>query len=438
MRVASRLLVLLLVSLLAGCASTPATGPSPGPTAGPALDDAAAAFDAGAASSNIERLGQWGGGTAEVDSWNEFLFVDTGAAVQILNMSDPSLPVEVGTITLPGVLDVKVSDDGAWMFVGEDAEGSIAPLGGNGPFTGGFYVVNIEDKAAPKLVSYLPVGPRRGPHMVDYHRMPDGTELVLGANADVSINRFDRATGALTELSRYQADLVTAFNRSPGVIDVLYQGWAHDMVARNEPDGRTLLDVANWDAGLRVVDITDPSNPVELGGWNDFPEGHEGNLHTVSTEWIGGRRITAGSVEVGFAVVGGTAYATGMDRGILYLWDSTDPANIELLGTWENPDGLPAGRDMVPGETITSTHNLQIEGGRIYMAHYGLGLFVLDVSTAAAQADPPLLAFHQEPDDNVWDVVLGRGVLYSSGAAGVVALHYLPDHLGPAGLTSRA
>jgi hypothetical protein len=341
---------------------------------------------------------------------------------------------------LPGILDVKSSDDCNWLFVGEDQEASMeVPVVGVRTGTGGFYVVNVEDKTKPNLVSSLAVGLRRGPHMVYYHMMPDGRELVFGANADVSINEFDRATGTLTELSRYQPDIVTAYNRDPQVFDVLYQGWTHDMVATNDPvTGDVLLYTASWDAGLRVVDINDPSNPVELGGWNAFPEGHEGNLHTVATQWIGDRSITVGSVEVGFAVVGGYHYLMGTDRSIVYVWDTTDPRNPTLLGTWENPDGAPAGRDLVQGEEISSTHNLQLEDGRIYLAHYALGVFVLDVSTEANQSGPALLAYHREPDDNVWDVVLSNGILYSSGAQGVIVLHYLPDILGEDGIDSRA
>ena len=279
--------------------------------------------------------------------------------------------------------------------------------------------------------------------MVFYHQTAGGDELVFGANADISINRFDRASGTLTELARYQADLVTAFNRDPQVFDILYQGWAHDMMVMEDPvENKTIMYVANWDAGLRIVDLSDPSNPVELGGWNDFPDGHEGNLHTVSTQWIGDRRITAGSVEVGFAVVGGYHYAQGTDRSIVYIWDTTDPANIQLLASWENPDGIPSGRDTLPsqagGAPITSTHNFQLEEGRIYLAHYAFGVWVLDVSTPENQTAPKLLGFHFEEGDSVWDVILSNGVLWSSGGAGVIPLHYAPDVIGPMGIDSRA
>lgn len=435
--------LLAVVLLLAGCTDPPAADDGVTPVA---LEDAASLYDAGATNANLERLAQLDVGGAEVDACGNLLFTDSGAAVDIVDVTDPRAPTLVGSFTAPASIeDVKVSDDCQWLFIGNDEEGSNpevhdlgipagAPVG-----DGGFYVVDVSDPSAPVLVSSLGVGPRRGPHMVYYHNTTDGQELVFGANADISVNAFDRASGTLTELSRYQANIVTEFNRDPQVVDVLYQGWAHDMFVMEDPvDDRTMVYVANWDAGLRVLDLSDPAAPVELGSWNAFPDGHEGNLHTVATQWIGDRRITVGTVEVGFAVVGGVHYALGTDRSILYVWDTTDASNIQLVGQWENPAGLPAGRDNVPGESITSTHNFQLEAGRVYLAHYGLGVFVLDVSTPALQADPALLAFHQEEGDNVWDIVLNDGVIYTSGAAGVVALHYLPDVLGSGGIDSRA
>lgn len=438
------LVLLLAVAFLAGC--TDAKEDVEPIVEQPVLDDALALFLAGNASANIVRLGSFDTGSAEVDACNDLVFADMGNTIHILDVHDPTNIVEVATFNNGhSVEDVKVSADCQWMFLGNDEEGSnpqVHELDLPAPLPvgeGGFYVVDISDPTNPTQVSSLGVGPRRGPHMVYYHNTSSGRELVFGANADIAIAEFDRASGTLTELARYQADLVTAFNRDPQVFDVLYQGWAHDMFVMEDPVANTtLMFVANWDAGLRIVDLADPSNPVELGGWNDFPDGHEGNLHTVATEWIGDRRITVGTVEVGFAVVGGYHYAMGTDRSILYVWDTTDPANIVLLGEWENPNGEPSGRDNVPGESVSSTHNFQLEQGRVYLAHYALGVFVLDVSTHELQAAPKLLAYHQEPGDSVWDVILNDGVMYSAGGAGLIALHYTPDVLGPLGIDSRA
>ena len=428
--------------LLAGCLGAPSDDIEPESIVDPPLlADALAALEAGEPLANMHLLGEFRDGSgSEVDAWGDFLFVMRSGTVRILNVSDVANITEVAVLDPEhAVLDVKVSDDGDYLFIGDDAEASGALGGRHAATTGGVYVYDVSDKAAPTFVAYQPIGERRGPHMVFYHMMPDGREIVLGANADVSITEFDREAGTMRELARYQADLVTAFNRDPQVFDVLYQGWAHDMIATNEPDGTTLMYVANWDAGIRIVDITDPAAPKELGGWNAFPDGHEGNLHTVSAEWIDGKRIVVGAVEVGFAVVGGYHYAMGTDANVVYVWDATDPANIELLGYWQNPVEPYSGRDQSAfGETLSSTHNLQLEDGRIYLAHYGKGVWVLDVSTPEAQAAPHVLAYYAEEGMMTWDVILHGGVIFSAGGEGVLALHFAPDIVGPEGIFSRA
>ena len=76
----------------------------------------------------------------------------------------------------------------------------------------------------------------------------------------------------------------------------------------------------------------------------------------------------------------------------------------------------------------------------VYLAHYALGVWVLDISTPERQAAPEVLAYHMDgaAGASVWDVVLHEGAMYSSGIEGIVALRYLPDVLGPDGITSRA
>jgi hypothetical protein len=443
------LVALFVVAALAGCASNDGEVPAPAldeTPAGPAkLDSVAAARAANNASVNLLPIGSIALGGEESDAWGDYVFVDRGSVISIIQMAFVNDSVEfseVSSITATGPKDVKVSDDGNWLFLGNDEQASGAPLNQVGR-AGGFYVYDISDKAAPVLKSYLPVGQIRGPHMVFYHMMPDGTELVLGANGDVSINLFDRTTGTLTEVARYAPNPVTDVNRDPNVIDAYYQIYTHDMFVMNdEVAGKTLMYTASWDAGVHIVDITTPSAPVKLGGWNDYPEGHTGNLHTVSTEWIDDRRITVGAVEVGFEVVGGVPYFTGTERSYMYVWDTTNLAAPALLGFWENPDGIGPGQSglaapIVTGDAVYSTHNLQLEQGRVYMAHYGLGVWVLDVSSPANQTMPQVLAFDIGAG-NLWDVIVHHGVVLTSGSTGLSAFHFPRDELGPMGIHSRA
>jgi len=435
--------VLMVVMALGGCTSS--DGPVAMPDAPVTLEDARAVSDAGGRMANLELLGQIDLGGEEADAWGAYVAVDRGSTVSILQMAfeaDGGVSLsEVSSITAAGPKDVKWSDDGAYLFLGNDEQASGPPLDQFGR-AGGIDVYDLRGKAAPAFVSHLPVGQLRGPHMVFYHQQPDGTELVFGANADVSINRFDRTTGTLTELARYAPDAVTDVNRDPQVVDAYYQLYTHDMFVMEDPvAGKTLMYTASWDAGVHIVDVTDPAAPVELGAWNDFGDDETGNLHTVATEWIDDRRITVGAVEVGFEVVGGVPYATGTERSLVYVWDTTDLGVPVLLGTWENPDGIGPGMSGIvlgaTGAEVMSTHNLQLEQGRIYMAHYGLGLWVLDVGSHANQTAPRILAFDKDAG-NLWDAIVHNGVVITSGSTGARAYHYLPDTLGATGIDSRA
>ncbi|HVM45951.1 MAG TPA: hypothetical protein VM582_08460, partial [Candidatus Thermoplasmatota archaeon] len=208
--------------LLAGCLA-PAASEDLDAAAAIALADALAALEAGEPMANLHLMGEWRNGNgAELAAHGDLLYVMRAGTVQVLDVSDPAEIKEVAVIKGPHrVLDVKLSDDGRYLFIGDDAQWTLAATAGKGPFNGGVWVYDVEDPTDAKLVDYLPIGPRRGPHMVFYHRYPDGQEVVFGANADISISVFDRAAGTLTPASRYQADLVFAFNRQPMVFDVL-------------------------------------------------------------------------------------------------------------------------------------------------------------------------------------------------------------------------
>jgi hypothetical protein len=121
--------------------------------------------------------------------------------------------------------------------------------------------------------------------------------------------------------------------------------------------------------------------------------------------------------------------------GVLYIWDATDETRPTLLGQWENPMGVKAGGRDFLGEGVMSTHNLQFENGTIYLAHYGLGVWVLDASTPALWKEPKVLGYYMEEGMDTWDVIVHRGVTYSSGAEGVLSLDF---PLTPDALVSRA
>ncbi len=412
----------------------------------PETTDPLQALEDGQDAANLDVIAHWDEpNTQEADPAGELLFVSRGDSVTILNVTDPAEPTVEGEILdVPASLDVKVTDDGQYAFVADDQVASEEPLGGTGPLTGGVYVFDVSDPANPERVAYESIGPSRGPHMVTVFDVPGEGEHVFSAAGDaVVIHAFDRGEGTLEEVARYEPGQLEQ-NRDPHVIDAYYnlRGWVHDMFVMTEPDGSTFMYVAAWDAGLHIVDVSDPSQPESLGTWSDFAEDEAGNLHTVTTEWIGDRRITVGTPEVGFAVVGGTLYAQGEEKNTVYVWDTTDPENPELVSRWVNPVEETTGRTTtatgeLPNERHTSPHNVQLEDGLAYIAHYDLGVWVIDVSTPENRTDPPVVAYYMEDDVNPWDVVLNQGVVYSSGNTGVRALDFPLIQAGQDGVTSR-
>ncbi len=420
--------LLLSLTAVSGCISDFGSSETDGSSVdAPELVDALAARMAGEPFANLQQIGEYAeGNSAEIDIWENYMAIMRGGAVTLIDIADPTNPVEVAvSMAAPGVKDVKWSNDGNYIFVGNDdrAGGQMTADAS----AGGIYVLDASEKSQPRLVEFAPVGPQRGPHMVFHYETPAGDELVFGANGDVSIHRWDAEQQELTQLASYSPGPL-AFNRDVDVVDAYYQMTAHDMfVMWDDVEQRSLMYVANWDAGLRIVDVTEPSNPVEIGGWNDYPEGHTGNLHTVSTEWIGERRITVGAVEVGFNVVGGKPYVLDEEPSVMYVWDTTDASNIQLLGTWTNPEGETTGLNNGFG---ASTHNLQLEEGRVTMAHYGLGVWLLDVSTPEAQMEPAILGYYDVDGMSTWDALPYDGVIWSSGAVGVQALVFAADTVG--------
>lgn len=450
MRAHARLTLTLGVLLLAaGCIGAdddpidPAQDEAPNASQMP---DALQALQNGEESANLERLSLWDDGNGqEIDPAGELLYVSRGDHVAILDVTDPNDPTTLATIDdVPSSLDVKLSDDHAYAFIADDTVASEEPQGGMDPFTGGLYVYDVSDPTDPQRVTHEPIGNSRGPHMVTYFDVPNHGEHLFSAAGDaVVIHTFDRDAGTLEETARYEPGQLEQ-NRDPQAIDAYYntRAWLHDMFVMAEPDGSTYMYVAAWDAGLRIVDVTDPSQPEELGSWSDYTDEEAGNLHTVTTEWIGDKRITVGTPEIGFAVVGGTLYATGDERNHVYVWDTTDPTEPELITRWVNPVAETTGRTTIatgelPNEQHSSPHNVQLEEGIAYIAHYNLGVWVIDLRTADDRADPPVLAYHMMDEMNVWDVALNQGVVYSSGAAGVQAFEFPLSPIGPDGVTSR-
>ncbi len=173
--------------------------------------------------------------------------------------------------------------------------------------------------------------------------------------------------------------------------------------------------LAAHDEGVRVVDISDPSSPFEVGhlaspglgqrvtvagGLAFLSEGLavevEGGYACVATEWTGLRiidvRNPADPVEVGhleginpegLAVRDGLAFVASPGDGLAVL-DVRNPTDPRLVGLGGNPRG---GFDVA------------LDGDLAVVADYWSGVVIFDVSSCRAPLGPPRLpAGRRVPD----------------------------------------
>jgi hypothetical protein len=178
--------------------------------------------------------------------------------------------------------------------------------------------------------------------------------------------------------------------------------FAHEgFIQRHPRSGRVLDYVSYWDGGLRIVDVTDPRAPVEVGAFdygiftNGFRNAHYAAA-TPSGDWV------YLEDELGFFQVGGVHI---LDTRAC---DGTATCTPVLVGGWDLP-----GRDMQTasvhkffhhpnfnGSTlpiqnrsfIYDAHNLDLRGeNTLLVANYGMGIRLVDTSDKTA---PREMAFY--------------------------------------------
>ncbi|HEX6332389.1 MAG TPA: hypothetical protein VF129_14045 [Actinomycetota bacterium] len=206
----------------------------------------------------------------------------SGHGAKIIDVNDPGHPkvvARVGGRTGISNEDVVVTEIDGMDVLGIGVQ-LCKPQGG----AGGLQLFDVSDPTRPQALSFLPV-PAGGVHELDLVAREDGTSLALLA---VPFTEFDN----------------TYFGADSG-------------------------------GEFRIVDISDPTAPVELADWGviadsalaDFGGGYE-----VSSSFQGLGYFAAHYAHSVRAADGGmTAYVSYWDSGIL-KFDIDDPANPELVG----------------------------------------------------------------------------------------------------------
>jgi hypothetical protein len=315
-----------------------------------------------------------------------------GLTLYVMDISQPERPVGLYRFGVlgGGVEAVAITPDDRFAFLGAEFSGAV-----------GIWTIDLADPANPRPAGFTPLL-LEGPHNVRYTEV-DGQPLVLASVSHVST--APTAAG-LPQDSNPVHDLrvdILAFDPdAPGLPMELVSSYAapgtaglpsgtpivHDAVAQRHPiTNQTIMYVAHWDEGVRLVDISDPADPVELGAYTDPAPTSFLTIHTVKPHptLIDGRHITVATAQC--------AYTPDAPCHVRIL-DTTDPTRPTQVGTWTLPEE-------VHGNVYT-TEIFDLADGYLVQPWGHAGLWVLDLACAGCLVEPRIAGYdffgHVESD----------------------------------------
>jgi hypothetical protein len=335
-------------------------------------------------------VGTWGTLTAFADPGEECPSetdnpaAPTHSGVKIVDATDPANPVLIETIgTVPGAQnnEVRIAHIDTNKFTGDLLAHSLEPCGAEGLLhqlaappevptaVTGFQLYDVDDPSNPvKLGTYNNGG--IGTHNLYFFSRPDlnpprayvaavYNEVVaggiLGIRGELQIVEVtDPSNPTLVgewELATPNPDIPCEERGVDSAFCVLHDVWVSD-------DGKTAY-LSFWDAGLILLDITDPANPALIGRAQEQVEGdgvgwldEEGNTHSALPFETGGRKFVivgdedfTGGGEIGVTVNApadlagfrkathwdGTAPVTGQTADLVYAGTGCTAANYAPL-----------------------------------------------------------------------------------------------------------
>ncbi len=343
----------------------------------------------------------------------------------ILDIRNPANPLFLGKFNaLPGA-DIEVNSDQTLAFFATQRNeppqimGAVATnQDARAGLPRGIYVVNIEDKTAPVLESFVAL-PSNGPHTITYYAHRNGNEYVVTCTYDLM---RDPVTGGITGVNPLTQRVIVFQVVTNPVSDIPLPGprttlmpvaqyqysepgpapagklyFPHDTRIQDHPsDNRTLMYVAYWDKGMRILDFSHPpaygmamepgATPMlpEVQSFTEFAPSALNNIHLVQPfdAPIADRHVTVAEPEL---------IVAPDETGQITFIDTTDLTRTPVkLGHWT----LPAQADLGVNNFDFSPHNFDLWDGKVALAHYHAGVWVLDVSDEENLKEPKATAFY--------------------------------------------
>lgn len=306
-------------------------------------------------------MGALPGGNTEVAIQNDVAYVGSlggGSGVKIVDVTNPSqldflynIPIENES-----TMDLKVQADSD-----SDLQNVLAVSTQGASDKAGFFLYDISKPRNPVQKSFTKLA--GGVHNL----------FVYGDYLYVTRSGKGMAIYNISDLSHPQKVAMFAVNQS----DVKYGGavFVHDIFVQ-ENNGRTYAYLAYWDAGARIVDVTNPATPVQVGKY-EYPKG---NAHYVEPTPNGNYLLVGDEVPCG-------------EPGGIHVLDIRNLGDIQQVGFWEPPET--GAQQCSASENANSNskayhsnahayawtgHNFSVENDIVYQGGYKTGVHVIDIS----------------------------------------------------------
>ena len=319
-------------------------------------------------------------------------FDDQGVAV--ISTADPTQPLLTDRLSTHITSDALTSDSADLDLVGRYLAVAHQPWSDEHAFAG----ISIYDTGANP---YQPTLVRRvalpgGIHTVQLDPEIEGGRPYAYASAfefgSTQVFVVDILTGAV--VGTYQSPELQGCQPSEAQCDV-FDSPHEGFLQRHPRSGRMLDYVSYWDSGLRIVDVTEPAHPVEVGSF-DYP-GLPGNCcahyaaATPSADWV------YQEDEIGMGGTGGVHVLDTHDC------DGTHYCHPVQVGFW-HINGHPVQAAAINGRGAGAingvfqrfftwdAHNLDVKGETtLLVANYTMGIRLVDT---ADKANPVETAFY--------------------------------------------
>ena len=270
-------------------------------------------------------------------------YYGNGGSVSIVDESDPSNPVPLSQVQVPGPV-LGVDKQGDYIYAAA--------------WTDGLRIINVSDPSDPVEV---------------------GRSVLVQYTYDVAVD------GNYAFLAEYQSGLRIVDVSDPAhpvtVSQLDTPDRAHGICAANG-----YAYVADWNGGLRIIDVSDPSNPVEVGVYDTqnaaFHVDVADTLAYVADQFDGVRVISisdpANPYEVGFYDTPDFAWEVAVQDTLLAVADGisgvlmfsvSDPSNPTLLGSYN---------------TDVAAYGVDIGDDHAWVADYGGGMVAVNISDPSA------------------------------------------------------